>query len=175
MRDINRYRRIVEDVEIPLDDNDAISLRLWVDRLQEGGAECFLKDKKDPAPPASGLAQETFVLCIQSKFQRDRFLALGKNFVSIDATHNTTHYPGILLFTLLVRDLWGHGTLCRFVAYFHFWITRLHHRYSHRLDVVVRRHGSDDQIFFEFRKIPQPGDLACNNHDGLRQGTDECH
>ena len=164
MRDINRYRRIVEDVEIRLDDNDAISLRLWVDRLQESGAECFLKDKKDSVPPASGLSQDTFVLCIQSKFQRDRFLALGNDFVSIDATHNTTQYPGILLFTLLVRDLWGHGTLCRFVAHFHL---RTHYRCSCRLDVVVRRHGSDNQIFFEFRKIPQPGDLACDNDDRL--------
>ncbi len=112
MRDINRYRRIVVDVEIRLDDNDAISLRLWVLRLQQDGTECVLKDKKDPPPPESGLSQDSFVLCIQTKFQRDRFQALGLNFVSIDATHNTTQYAGLQLFTLLLRDLWGHGTLC---------------------------------------------------------------
>ena len=33
MRDISRYRRVVVDIEIRLDDNDAISLRLWVLRL----------------------------------------------------------------------------------------------------------------------------------------------
>ena len=112
MRDINRCRRIVEDVEIRLDGNDAVSLRLWVHRLQQAGAVCVLKDMKDPVPPESGLSPDSFVLCIQTEFQRDRFLALGDNFVSIDATHNTTLYEGIQLFTLLVRDLWGHGALC---------------------------------------------------------------
>jgi hypothetical protein len=92
MCDLSWYHRIVEDVEICLSDNDVILLGLWVKWLQESNAECFLKDKKDPAPPASGLAQDVFVLCIQSTFQRDHFLALGKNFVSIDATHNTTDY-----------------------------------------------------------------------------------
>ena len=48
---------------------------------------------------------------MQIKFQRDCFLALGNNFVSIDATHNSTQYARLQLFTLLVRDLWGHGTL----------------------------------------------------------------
>ncbi|KAH9024713.1 hypothetical protein EDB84DRAFT_1246658, partial [Lactarius hengduanensis] len=90
MHDINRYRQIVEDVEICLDDNDAISLRLWVLRLQEGGSACVLKDWKDSPPPESGLSPDSFVLCIQTKFQLDRFRALGNDFVSIDATHNTT-------------------------------------------------------------------------------------
>ena len=112
MRDINRCRRIVEDVEIRLDGNDAVSLRLWVHRLQQASAVCVLKDKKDPVPPESGLSPDSFVLCIQTEFQRDRFLALGDNFLSIDATHNTTLYEGVQLFTLLVRDLWGHGMLC---------------------------------------------------------------
>ena len=112
MCDINRCHRIVEGVEIRLDGNDAVSLRLWVLRLQQAGAVCVLKDMQDPAPPESGLSPDSFVLCIQTKFQKERFLALGNNFVSIDATHNTTLYEGIQLFTLLVRDLWGHGTLC---------------------------------------------------------------
>ena len=48
MRDISRYCRVVVDIEIRLDDNDAILLHLWVLRLQQGGAECVLKDKMDP-------------------------------------------------------------------------------------------------------------------------------
>ena len=117
MRDISRYRRVVVDIEIRLDDNDAISLRLWVLRLQQGGAECVLKDKMDPPPLESGLSPDSFVLCIQTEFQRDRFQALGSNFVCIDATHNTTQYAGLQLFTLLVRDLWGHGTLSGIFPY----------------------------------------------------------
>jgi hypothetical protein len=112
MHDINHYRCIVVDEKIQLDDNNVISLRLWVLRLQQDGAVCFLKDNIDPSPPESGLSQDSFVLCIQTKFQRDCFLALGSDFVSIDATHNTTMYEELQLFTLLVRDLWGHGALC---------------------------------------------------------------
>jgi hypothetical protein len=112
MRDINRYRQIVEDVQVRLDDNDAISLQLWLLRLQQGGDQCALKDRIDPPPPKSGLSEDSFVMCIQTKYQRDCFLALGMNFVSIDATHNTTQYAGLQLFTMLVRDQWGHGALC---------------------------------------------------------------
>ena len=112
MRDIARLRRIVEDNEIHLDDNDAISIRLWVTRLRQGGVGVVLKDKRDPAPPGSGVDNDCFILCLQTEFQRDRFQALGSDFLSIDATHNTTQYAGVQLFTLIVRDLWGHGTLC---------------------------------------------------------------
>ena len=112
MRDINWYCWIVVDEKICLDNNDVISLQLWVLQLQQDSVVCLLKDKIDPAPPESGLSQASFILCIQKQFQRDCFLALGSNFLSIDATHNTTQYEGLQLFTLLVRDLWGHGALC---------------------------------------------------------------
>ncbi|SRR6266702_2339562 len=112
MRDISRLRRIVENDKIHLDNNDAISVRLWVTRLRQGGAKAVLKDKRDPPPPESGLSPDCFVLCIQTIFQRDHFCALGSDFLSIDATHNTTQYAGVQLFTLIVRDLWGHGVLC---------------------------------------------------------------
>jgi len=105
MRDISCLHWIVENDEIHLDDNDMISVRLWVTKLQQRGAEAVLKDKKDPPPPGSGLSQESFVLCIQTKFQCDCFHALGSNFLSIDATHNTSQYAGVQLFTLIVRDL----------------------------------------------------------------------
>ena len=29
--------------------------------------------------------------------------------MGIDATHNTTQYEGVSLFTVIVRDAWGHG------------------------------------------------------------------
>ena len=112
IHDINHYHWIMEDVEICLDDNDVISLCLWLLRLQQDGAECALKDKRDPPPPEFGLSQDSYVFCVQTKFQQDCFQALGNNFVSIDATHNTTQYAGLQLFTALVRDQWGHGTLC---------------------------------------------------------------
>jgi hypothetical protein len=41
-----------------------------------------------------------------------QFQKLGSNFVSIDATHSTNEYIGLNLFTVAVRDFWGHGMLC---------------------------------------------------------------
>lgn len=107
----------MEDLKICLDDNDVISCQLWLLQLQQGSDHCVLKDIVDPPPVGSGLSEESFVMCIQTKFQRDCFLALGMDFMSIDATHNTTQYAGLQLFTLLVRDLWGHGTLCGISIY----------------------------------------------------------
>ena len=105
MRDISQLCWIIEDEEIRLDDNDAISIRLWVTRLWQSGAEAVLKDKRDPPPPGSELSQQSFVLCVQTQFQMDCFRALGSDFLSIDATHNTTQYVGLQLFTLIiVRD-----------------------------------------------------------------------
>ena len=112
IRDINRFCQIVENEEIHLDDNDAISVRLWVAKLQQGGTAAFLKDRQDPSPQGSNIDNDTFLLCVQTEFQRVRFQARGSDFLSIDATHNTTQYTGVQLYTLIVRDLWGHGTLC---------------------------------------------------------------
>jgi hypothetical protein len=110
--DISCLRRIVENDKICLDPNNAISVRLWVMKLQQCSAKAVLKDKLDPPPEGSGLSSDTFVLCIQTEFQRDCFCALSSDFLSIDATHNTTQYAGVQLFTLIVRDAWGHSVLC---------------------------------------------------------------
>ena len=110
MRDVNRFQRIVDDEEIRFDENDMISIKVWATRLQEAGAK-VMKDKIDTPPPGSGLSPDTFVFCIQTKFQKNQFTLIGENFLGIDATHNTTQYAGLLLFTLIARDHWGHGTL----------------------------------------------------------------
>jgi hypothetical protein len=73
MCDITHLHRIVEDDKICLDDNNAISIRQWVMRLQQGGVEAVLKDKGEPAPPGSGIENDNFILCLQTPFQRDCF------------------------------------------------------------------------------------------------------
>lgn len=65
MRDINRIRRIVEDEDIRLDENDAISIKVWAARLQQEGAEVMLKDKIDAPLPDPGFPQ--IVLCFAYK------------------------------------------------------------------------------------------------------------
>ncbi|KAH9020705.1 hypothetical protein EDB84DRAFT_1565608 [Lactarius hengduanensis] len=70
--DINRLRRIVENEDIRLDENDAVSIKVWATRLQQAG--------------------DSFIMCIQTEFQKSQFREIGNNFISIDATHNTTQY-----------------------------------------------------------------------------------
>jgi hypothetical protein len=101
--------RAVEHQEIRLHEQDAISVRLLVDRFKDNNTLVFYKDKADQPPPNSQLEKDTFVLCIQARFQLDAFRRLGDRFVGVDATHNVTAYPGFLLFTIIARDNWGHG------------------------------------------------------------------
>jgi hypothetical protein len=60
-------------------------------------------------PEGSNLAPDAFVLIFSTEWQREKFREHGSGFVAIDATHNTTYYENMMLFTLLVRDRWGHG------------------------------------------------------------------
>lgn len=107
--EICRIRKEVLRAEIRLDANDALSTRIWVDKLRSQGDFVYYKDKLDPPPEGSDLANNLFALCIQSKFQKEAYERLGNGFLGIDATHNVTQYKGILLFTLMARDNWGHG------------------------------------------------------------------
>ena len=111
MHDINRIWQIVQDEDVWLDENDAISIKIWATQLQQESAKIILKDKIDTPPLGSGLSPDTFVFCIQTEFQRDLFREIGKDFLGIDATHNTTQYVGLQLFILIAQDRWGHGAL----------------------------------------------------------------
>jgi hypothetical protein len=101
--------RAIEQECIRLHTEDAISTKLWVDRLKADNLNIFYKDKLDSPPIGSRLQKDTFVLCIQTSFQMDAFRRLGNGFIGIDATHNVTQYQDLLLFTIIARDCWGHG------------------------------------------------------------------
>ena len=99
MCDISCIQRIAEDKKVGLDENDAISVKVWATWLQEAGASVILKDKIDAAPARSGLSPDVFIFCIQTAFQKEQFNLIGSDFLGIDATHNTTQYVGLQLFT----------------------------------------------------------------------------
>ena len=107
--DVSWLGHVVEQQEIRLHTEDAISVWLLVDRFRDNNTLVFYKDKLDQPPPNSQLEQDTFVLCIQSRFQLDAFQCLRHRFIGIDAMHNVTAYLGFLLFTIVARDNWGHG------------------------------------------------------------------
>jgi hypothetical protein len=100
---------MVEEENIRLHKEDAISTKLWVDRLKAKNILIFYKDKLDPPPSGSKLQGEDFVMCIQTAFQVDAFRHLGNGFIGIDATHSITQYTDFLLFTIIARDWWGHS------------------------------------------------------------------
>jgi hypothetical protein len=60
-------------------------------------------------PKDSGLHEDAFVLAMQTPYQREVFEKYGHAFARLDTTHNTTHYMNTSLFTIIVRDRWGHG------------------------------------------------------------------
>lgn len=67
------------------------------------------KSAADAPPEGSQLAADDFVLILQDSYQKELFERHGPRFAGIDATHNTTYYKGMLLFTIIVRDEWGHS------------------------------------------------------------------
>ena len=109
LEEVNRMAQVIENDKIRLHPDDAISTKLLIGQLAEGGTLTFYKDKQNPAPIDSRLPEDAFVLCIQTSFQLDAFRRLGSGFIGIDATHNVTQYQDLLLFTIVARDHWGHG------------------------------------------------------------------
>jgi hypothetical protein len=109
MDDINRVARALDRQKIRLDPKDEASIRKWIDILRLEGTNVFYKDKLDRAPLGSGLSEDVFCLVFQTRFQSEMFQRLGNALLCIDATHNTTCYSGLPLFTIMARDHWGHG------------------------------------------------------------------
>lgn len=88
--EVSRLARSLLKNEICLHPEDAISIKLWIDRFNDEGSLIFHKDWSDPTPQGSGLQDQAFVMCIQTEFQWDAFWHLGNFFIGIDATHNVT-------------------------------------------------------------------------------------
>ena len=109
LEEVNRMAQVLENDKIRLHPDDAVSMRLLIEQLSSKGTLTFYKDKQDHAPIDSRLPDDAFVLCIQTSFQLDAFERLGNGFIGINATHNTTQYQDLLLFTIIARDHWGHG------------------------------------------------------------------
>jgi len=100
---------MVKEENIRLHKEDAISTKLWVDRLKAKNIHSFYKDKLDPPPSSSKLQEDNFIMCIQTTFQADALWCLRTGFIRIDVTHNITQYLDFLLFTIIARDQWGHS------------------------------------------------------------------
>ena len=109
LADVGRLSRVLNEENVRLHQEDAISTRLWIDNLQSDQVNAFFKSRLDQPPSGSTLQPDVFILCMQTRFQLDAFQRLGNGFIGIDATHNVTQYQDLLLFTIIARDRWGHG------------------------------------------------------------------
>ena len=109
LEEVNRTCRVLENQEMRLHPDDAVSTKLLIQELSRKGTLIYYKDKQDSARINSRFPEDAYVLCIQTSFQLDAFRRLGNGFIGIDATHNTTQYQDLLLFTIIARDCWGHG------------------------------------------------------------------
>lgn len=109
MGDVLRIQKMIDAESIRKHRDDGCSVVLWVEELQKEGSLLAFKGTRQPPPPNSGLALDTFVLCIQTPGQRSIFTKYATSFCAIDATHNVTQYANTNLFTVLVRDEHGHG------------------------------------------------------------------
>ena len=73
MGEICRIRKEVLKADIQLDGNDAHSTQIWVNNLKSEGDFVYYKNKQDPLPEGSNLVDNLFILCIQTKFQKDAY------------------------------------------------------------------------------------------------------
>jgi hypothetical protein len=64
LADVNRMAHVLEEENIRLHPEDAISTKLWVEKLKEKNISIFYKFKLDLPPPGSELQNNVFVLCI---------------------------------------------------------------------------------------------------------------
>ena len=118
LKEVNQIANALDNDNIRLHPDDAISTRLMMEKLAAQGAITFYKDKQDRAPDGSRLPEDAFVLCIQTRYQLDAFRRLGNGFIGIDATHNVTQYQNLLLFTIIARDNWGQGKSLIIIDFF---------------------------------------------------------
>ncbi|KAF6745149.1 hypothetical protein DFP72DRAFT_1091715 [Ephemerocybe angulata] len=116
--DIRRVERKLEAESVRLAQKDGLSVLHWAENLRKQGHYVFLKKTTEAYATANGvrLDPSSFILIIQTKYQRRCWQQHGSRFAGIDATHNTTQYENMSLFTLLARDRWGHGIPCAWMV-----------------------------------------------------------
>ena len=101
---VRRIEKRIEEETIRLATQDSESVLRWVNVLQARGHYILIKTSNNEPPHNSNLNKDVFILIIQTKYQQECWKKHGHCFAGIDATHNTTHYENMSLFTLLVRD-----------------------------------------------------------------------
>ena len=110
-KDVRNAEVKVRDRTIIRHENDARSVELAVAELQQESYNPVMAFKiqgcTDKYP---NLPQDTFLIVIQTEFQKELYQMYGKSVLCIDSTHGTNAYK-FKLITCMVRDHFGQGTI----------------------------------------------------------------
>ena len=93
-------------------ENDAQSVALVVGELQteENNSVLFYKPQNTEDKSGKHLPRESFLLVLQTKFQKELYTSFASKVVCIDSTHKTNSYD-FKLISLLVPDEYGEGKI----------------------------------------------------------------
>ena len=117
-QDIRNIKRSVIDSQIKRHENDAVSVSIIVQELEQEPFNPVLmyKPQGTVSPDYPTLSEETFVLAIQTEFQQHLFRRHCSKILCIDATHSTNAYR-FKLITCVVADEHGQGIPIEFVRW----------------------------------------------------------
>ena len=101
-KDIHNIKQLCKTSNVQKHKEDGFSVDLWIKELSldESNPIIFYKPQHTQH---SILKDIDFLLCIQTKFQREMMLRHGSHIICADSTHCTTQY-GFLLISLFVID-----------------------------------------------------------------------
>src|SRR5882762_5086265 len=68
LSDISHAARALDTDLIHLHPEDAISTKIWVEKLKEEEISIFYKDRLDSSPPGLPMHSDQLLLCIQTSF-----------------------------------------------------------------------------------------------------------
>ena len=110
-QDIANVRVKTKDLTVIRHQEDAMSVELFVQELQLEPYNPILlykhQHENDPAYPS--LPKESFLLALQTEFQKQLYKEHANKVLCIDATHGTNAYL-LKLITVMVADEYGEGT-----------------------------------------------------------------
>ena len=109
-QDIANIRRIVRDMTVIRNKDDALSVDLFVQELREEPYDPVLlyKRQHELDQQFSSLPSDAFLLAFQTDFQRELYQQYAHKVLCVDATHGTNAYR-FKLITVMIADDYGEG------------------------------------------------------------------
>ncbi len=109
-QDIANVRTKVKDLTVIRNREDAVSVDMLVKELEKESYNPVLLYKKqhESNPNYPMLSEESFILAMQTEFQKDCYQQHATKILCVDATHGTNAY-GFKLVTVMVADEFGQG------------------------------------------------------------------